>query len=165
MKTVYLFRHAKSSWDDPQLSDFERPLNERGKRDAPRMGQVLATKNVNPALWVSSPARRAWSTAKKVAAALSVQTTAIAKVAALYHAEPEALLQTIRNQPDEADSVIIFGHNPGLTDFATLLCDYAFGNIPTSGVACMRFAAETWAEVDYHQGELVFFEYPKKLLE
>ncbi len=162
MKTVYLFRHAKSSWDDAQLNDFDRPLNERGKRDAPRMGQILSRKNVKPAQWISSPAKRAWSTATLVSHELEVDASSIVKIAELYHADPASLLRIIQIQPDIADSVIVFGHNPGLTELAALLSDHAFENIPTSGVVCLRFLVARWRDVQYHQGEVVFFEYPKK---
>lgn len=162
MKTLYFFRHAKSSWEDSQLHDFDRPLNERGRRDAPRMGQILSQKQPKPAHWISSPARRAWDTAALVAQQLGVAVDDINRIAELYEASPDEILHVIRSQPDSAQSMIVFGHNPGLTEIASALCNYDFENIPTSGIACIRFAAERWQEIGPITGELVFFEYPKK---
>ncbi|MDJ1495698.1 histidine phosphatase family protein [Cytophagaceae bacterium DM2B3-1] len=162
MKTIYLFRHGKSSWKDAQLSDFDRPLNKRGKQDVPFMGQLLLYMNVKPDLWVSSSAKRAWSTAKRVAAELKVGKENIIKMDRLYHAEPETLLQVIQGLSVTASSVILFGHNPGLTELATLLCDYEFTDIPTSGVVGIQFSnAANWADVNFHQGKMIFFESPK----
>ncbi len=162
MKRLYLIRHAKSSWDDPRLPDFERPLNDRGKRDAPRTGRRLAQAGHRPDLMLSSPAKRAFGTAKRVARALGFRKGDIARDTRLYHADESQLLQVVQAQPDEATSIMLFGHNPGLTEFATLLCRYPFGNVPTCGVVCIDFPVDRWKQVVYHQGELQFFDYPKK---
>jgi len=162
VKRLYLIRHAKSSWEDPQLADFDRPLNERGKRDAPRMGKRLAEAGHVPGALLSSPAKRAFSTAKKIGRELGFRKKDIRQDAALYHADESGLLRTVQGQSDKLDSVMLFGHNPGLTDFATSLCRYDFRNIPTCGVACIDFDTDTWKKVKYNQGELQFFDYPKK---
>ena len=162
MKRLYLIRHAKSSWDDPGLADFDRPLNDRGKRDAPRMGRRLAEAGHRPDLLLSSPARRAFSTAKRVARELGFRKDDIVSNRRLYHADESQLLREVQAQPDEAGSLMLFGHNPGLTGFATLLCRYPFGNVPTCGVVCIDFPVDSWERVAYNQGVLQFYDYPKK---
>ena len=162
MKRLYLIRHAKSSWDDPRLADFDRPLNDRGKRDAPRMGRRLAEGGHRPDILLSSPARRALGTAKRIAHELGFRKEAILRNSHLYHADESQLLQAVRAQPDRASSLMLFGHNPGLTEFATLLCRYPFDNIPTCGVVCIDFPVDSWTRVTYNQGALQFFDYPKK---
>jgi phosphohistidine phosphatase len=162
VKRLYLIRHAKSSWDDPRLADFDRPLNDRGKRDAPRMGRRLAEAGHRPDLLLSSPAKRAFGTAKRVARELGFRKGDIFRNIRLYHADESQLLQAVQAQPDAAGSLMLFGHNPGLTEFATLLCRYPFGNVPTCGVVCIDFPVDSWKRVAYHQGALQFFDYPRK---
>ncbi len=162
MKTLYLIRHAKSSWDDPSLTDFDRPLNNRGKKDAPKMGKQLAQGGHRPDILLSSPAKRAWNTAKKIAKVLGFSKEDIAKDPKLYHADVSTLLTVVQSQDDQGQSLMLFGHNPGLTEFATLLCKHEFGNIPTAGVVCINFEVSSWKDVQYHRGKLQFFDYPKK---
>ena len=121
MKTIYIIRHAKSSWDDPDLSDFQRPLNERGKRDAPRMGKRLKEKDLHPDVVLSSPARRALSTAKRICKEIGFEKANIRTDRRLYHADEEAILAVLREIRDKHDLAFIFGHNPGLTDFVNLI--------------------------------------------
>lgn len=162
MKRLYLIRHAKSSWEDPRLADFDRPLNERGKKDAPRMGKRLAQEGHVPDVLLSSPARRAFSTAKRIGCQLGFRKKDIRQDIHLYHADESQLLRTVQALADKANSVMLFGHNPGLTEFATLLCRHDFRNIPTCGVVCIDFRVNSWKEVKYNQGTLLFFDYPKK---
>lgn len=162
MKRLYLIRHAKSSWDDPRLADFDRPLNDRGKRDAPRMGKRLARAGHRPDILLSSPARRAYGTAKRIARELGLRKENILRNDHLYHADESQLLRAVQAQPDAAGSLMLFGHNPGLTEFATLLCRYPFDNVPTCGVVCIDFPVDSWRRVTYNQGTLQFFDYPKK---
>jgi phosphohistidine phosphatase len=162
VKRLYLIRHAKSSWDDPRLADFDRPLNERGKRDAPRMGRRLAEGGHRPDVLLSSPARRAFGTAKRIAHELGFRKEDIFRNSHFYHADESQLLQAVHAQPDKAGSIMLFGHNPGLTEFATLLCQYPFENIPTCGVVCIDFLVDSWKRVTYNKGTLQFFDYPKK---
>ncbi len=165
MKTLYLFRHAKSSWKETHLNDFERPLNKRGLRDAPLMGQILSQKSPKPALWLSSPAVRAWSTALIVAEQCNIPATLIQKSMTLYEANTQTILRVIHTQADEEDSMVVFGHNPGLTELANQLCAHEFDNIPTSGMIGIQFNTPTWQAVGNMQGELLFFDYPKKHLD
>jgi phosphohistidine phosphatase len=164
MKTVYLIRHAKSSWEDESLSDFDRPLNERGKIDAPRMGRRLKEKDFAPDLLLSSPAKRAFSTAKRIADVLGYSKEKIKTDQALYHADEDEILNVIRSMNDKNDCIVIFGHNPGLTDFVnTMNHDRKryIDNIPTCGVVAFSFEATTWKQIDFGKGELLFFDFPK----
>src|SRR5688572_32706614 len=117
MKTLYVVRHAKSCWADPGQEDFERPLNDRGKRDAPRMGKRLKEKDVNPDIMLSSPAKRALSTCKRIADVLNYEKEKIKTEPDLYHANDDTILSIVQRLKDKHNIAMIFGHNPGLTDF------------------------------------------------
>lgn len=164
MKTVYLIRHAKSSWDDDSLSDFDRPLNERGKIDAPRMGKRLKEKNFTPDLLLSSPAKRAHSTAKRIAEALGYPKDKIKTDQALYHADEEEILNVIRSMNDKNDCIVLFGHNPGLTDFVNSMNNDRkryIDNIPTCGIAGFQFSVNAWKQIDFGKGDLILYDFPK----
>lgn len=163
MKTLYLVRHAKSSWDQPGLSDFDRPLNERGKNDAPRMGDRLKEKNILPAVVISSPAKRALSTCKRICKSIGYSKEHIQTDHRLYHADEEQILDVIRRTRDSSDSLMLFGHNPGITDLANSMTrEQAWiANIPTCGVVAYRFNINSWREVHPGIGEFLFFDYPK----
>ncbi len=164
MKTLYIIRHAKSSWDDPGLSDFDRPLNERGKKDAPRMGKRLREKNAVADIMVSSPAKRAISTCKRIAEELQYSKEKIQTDERLYHADEDDILSAIRNLSEKHSNAFLFGHNPGLTDFVNSLNQNKrniIDNVPTCGVVCFRFQSDTWKEIKFNGGELVFFDFPK----
>jgi phosphohistidine phosphatase len=167
MKTLYIIRHAKSSWNYPGLSDFERPLNERGKRDAPRMGKRLKEKGVRPDLFLSSPAKRAFSTAKRIANVLGYEKEHIKTDKKLYHADDETMLEVIHGLKNKYNEVMVFGHNPGLTDFVNALMDteHPIDNIPTSGVVCFQFQTDAWATITWGTGHLLFFDYPKSKID
>lgn len=162
MKTIYLVRHAKSSWENSELPDYERPLNQRGKRDAPVMAQRFGALKLFPEGWISSPARRTWQTATIWAEHMEVPLASLVATPALYHASPEEILQVIHSQLDTQQSIILFGHNPGLTEFASLICGMDFGNIPTCGVVGVSFPIKLWKEVFFREGECLFYDYPKK---
>lgn len=164
MKTVYLIRHAKSSWEDESLSDFDRPLNERGKIDAPRMGKRLKEKNLTPDVLLSSPAKRALSTAKRIADAIGYPKEKIKTDQGLYHADEDEILNVIRSVGDKNDCLVIFGHNPGLTDFVNAMSNDRkrfIDNIPTCGVVAFRFEASSWKQIDFGKGEMLLFDFPK----
>ena len=163
MKTVILVRHAKSSWKDPGLKDFDRPLNKRGKRDAPFMGRKLMEMRVRPDLVLSSPAKRATQTARMVAEAIGYPKKKILYDEAIYHAPAQALLEMVRKQDDSNRIIMLFGHNPGFNDLAvTLLKDGTGQKMPTTGVYCIRFGVDHWREVKEGTGALDFFDYPKR---
>ena len=161
-RTLYLVRHAKSSWEDPSLDDFDRPLNDRGKRDAPRMAKRIKERKIVPDLMYSSPANRAIKTCKEFAKVLGIKESGIKTDAQLYHAGEETLLTRIHGLKDKFGAVMVFGHNPGLTDLANLLTGEQILNIPTAGVVGIRFSADHWKAVQPGSGKLLFFDFPKK---
>ena len=165
MKTVFLVRHAKSCWDDPSLADFDRPLNARGKRDAPFMGNILRKRGVLPDLIVSSPAKRAKKTATKIAKVLGYPKKEIAFKKQVYDADEQDLLSIIQKTSTEYNSIMLFGHNPEFTWLANELAGTDIDNIPTAGVVCIDFEVDRWAEVTAKSGKLIFFDYPKKYKE
>lgn len=166
MKKLYLIRHAKSSWDNIDLDDFDRPLNKRGEKDAPRMGKRLKKKRVTPDFMITSPAARALETCKKIAGSLGFPETKIITDKRLYHANSSQLLSVIKDIPDrKADSeevVLLFGHNPGLTEFANELLNQSIATIPTCGMVMGTLFSKTWKEVALGCGQMDYFDYPKK---
>jgi phosphohistidine phosphatase len=162
VKTLCLLRHAKSSWDNPNLDDFDRPLNQRGEKDAPKIGKRLKEHGFIPDVFCSSPALRAITTAKIVAEVIGFPVSAIKSEQKLYHADEKTLLAFLKNTSGEFDSIMIAGHNPGLTDFANILQGEVIDNIPTTGVLVIEFKILSWREVKEKTGRLIFFEYPKK---
>jgi phosphohistidine phosphatase len=162
MKMLYVIRHAKSSWDDPLLDDFDRPLNKRGERDAPRMGKRLKEKHVVPDLMLTSPANRASTTCREIANVLEYSQEKIKTDRSLYHAEDEEILKIIKNISDKHNVVLIFGHNPGLTEFVNRLTDTFIDNIPTCGIAACSLEITSWKDADWKKANVDFFDYPKK---
>ncbi|RYU80247.1 SixA phosphatase family protein [Hymenobacter persicinus] len=161
MKTLYLMRHAKSSWDFDDLNDQERPLNNRGRDDAPHMGQALANRNITLDLLVSSPAVRALSTATLVAKEINYPHDQIEVVERIYGAEVPDLLDIVRHLPDSASSVLLVGHNNTLTDFVNLLSPNQMPELPTAAIVCLKFNTEQWSELDRANAEFYFYDYPK----
>ncbi len=163
MKILYLTRHAKSSWAHSDMTDFERPLNKRGKHDAPRMGVFLKHKKISPDLVLSSPAKRAIQTAKILAKEVGYSRKNIQTNQHLYLADIDVLLNILKQAPDEALRLMIVGHNPGITDFANYLSDAQIVNIPTAGIVEIHFDCEHWQRIERKSGRLASFDYPKKL--
>lgn len=162
MKDLILVRHAKSSWKDPTLRDHDRPLNKRGKRDAPEMGERLLRRGCEPDLLVSSSAVRALETARTVAGKLGYPRGGIAVEERLYHASVAELLHVIRGVDDSVGILMLFGHNPGLTDLANHLGPRGIFNMPTCAVLHLRFQADTWSAVGNAPGDEVLYDYPKR---
>jgi len=162
VKTLILVRHAKSSWKDPELADFDRPLNARGKRDAPLMGRRLAARGERPDLMLSSPARRAVATMKKIAAAAGFDEREIVTDDRLYEADAHDLLEVVRGIDDKRAKVLLCGHNPGLTDLCNLICNCSIDNIPTCGILSLGFHCDSWKDVELRSGKVLYFDYPKK---
>lgn len=163
MKTLYIVRHAKSSWDDQGLRDFDRPLNERGEKDAPKMGKRLKKHNFYPALIVSSPAVRALATSRLMAKALGYPEEKIKIEKRLYHANEEQMLTILKElgKVDDPEIVMMVGHNPGLTDFANRLSDVIIDNIPTCGIVGGTFDLPSWDQAGWGDGHHEFFDSPK----
>ncbi|UKT66110.1 SixA phosphatase family protein [Pedobacter mucosus] len=158
-KRLLLVRHAKSDWGNAELADFDRPLNKRGKENAPEMAERLFNKGFKFDLMVSSPAKRALKTAKYFAEKYNIKE--IQTTESIYEADTTTLLRVVNSLNDEAETVILFGHNSGLTDFANALCNGDIYNIPTAGMVLISFHLESWKMVSKGTGELVFFDYPK----
>lgn len=161
MKRLTLIRHAKSSWDDPNLADLDRPLNKRGKRDAPMMGKRLAKRGEYPDLILSSPARRALKTAKAIAKELNYPPKKIMKDSRIYDGTTDDLIKLIRKISDNYDHLFLVGHNPDLNILSYRLSGYKVDNIPTCGVFCIDFDIESWKDVELGRGKFIYFDYPK----
>lgn len=161
-RLLYLVRHAKSDWAYDGLADIDRPLNERGYRDAPLMAARLAKLGHAPDRIVSSPAVRALTTSLIFARQLDCDTGSVVIEPKLYEASPLAFIQVIASQPDAAHRLMVFAHNPTLTDVASELSGVAISNVPTAGIVCARFDAASWSDAVRARGALEFFEYPKK---
>lgn len=162
MKTLTILRHAKSSWSDAGLSDFERPLNRRGERDAPRIGERMAAAGLRPALILSSPAERAITTARIVADKLNYPREFLEKEPALYHASLDTLLDVVVAQEDRINNLMLVGHNPGLTLLANHLLPGIMDNLPTAGTLTVEINSLDWTVYSRPDATLVRFDYPKK---
>lgn len=160
MKTLILVRHAKSDWSDPSLSDFDRPLNERGKRDAPVMAKRLLEKGITIDRIISSPAKRAARTAKHFADAFGYKKGKIEFVEDLYLADTSTFFSVIENVNDKYDCVALFSHNFGITDFANMLTNTRIDNIPTSGVFAISIDTKKWSSFKTAPKDFLFFDYP-----
>ncbi len=160
MKTLYLVRHAKSSRDDPTLPDKERPLNDRGKRDAPKMGERLAKLDVKPDLVLSSPAIRALATAELIAKKLDYKTKDIVVEKRLYATTANDLLEVIHKLSDKPKRVMLVGHNPELTELAHRLSS-EITDMPTCAVAEFCFAATSWSAVGQQEPTKATLHRPK----
>ncbi len=161
MKKLLLCRHAKSSWDDPFISDQERPLAKRGLRDSPVMAQRLKKKNILPDLIISSDAKRAEATALIVAENLHYPKEKIEVSPKLYHAPASSLLFEICKTPSIVDILFLFGHNPAITDLIEILGG-DMENLPTCGQFGFMFEVENWREINKKNAQVWFFDYPKK---
>jgi phosphohistidine phosphatase len=163
MKTLTLVRHAKSSWKDTSLADRDRPLNKRGKRDAPEMGRRIAEAGIRPSLIVSSPALRAWTTAKAIAKAINYPVEFLQREKALYLASVDDILDVLVAQDPKFNSVMVVGHNPGLTSFANYLVPGLTNNLPTAGMVSVRFEQNDWDLYEKPEIELVMHDFPKNV--
>ncbi len=162
MKTCYLIRHAKSSWADPSLRDIDRPLNNRGLRDAPFMANLLKGKGIVADQLVSSPANRAFTTATYFAAAQGLSANDIEKKKEIYEAYPEELHNLILTFPDDWNAVFMFGHNPGFTSLANRYASEYIPNVPTCGIVCLESEAKSWLKFNPSNTRMTAFYYPKQ---
>ncbi len=162
MKTLTIVRHAKSSWKDTSLRDRDRPLNKRGQRDAPAMGKRLHEYGIRPSLIVSSPANRAWTTATIIAKAIAYPREFIQKDEDLYLGSVDRILDVIASQDDGFNSLMIFGHNPGFTDFANFLSPGLTYNLPTTGVVSVEIDQDNWSLYSQPRTRLLIHDWPKK---
>lgn len=162
MKQLLLIRHAKSSWKQVGMADFDRPLNPRGERDAPNMGERLSRAGVAPDVIVSSAARRAADTARVFAEQLGHDPAELVLDGELYLASPPELLEAVRRLEPRVEHAALVAHNPGITDFVNALAGTSIDNVPTCGVARLRLDIEEWRNADAGCAELVEFDYPKR---
>lgn len=162
MKTLFLVRHAKSDWGNHNFTDHERPINQRGLRDAPLMAQRLKLLNIPINEIISSTALRAFSTARIFAEFLDFPIPKIRQEDKLYEADSKTFLALINALPASKDSVMMFGHNPTLTSMIEYLADNELSKLPTCGVAMIAFDTDDWKMVSHHTGVLKMLDYPKK---
>lgn len=162
MKTLYVLRHAKSSWDDAELADFDRPLNERGESTAPFMGEFMAASGFEPEVIVSSPAVRARDTARlaKEAAHLAVDTVYDERI---YEASSRTLQLVASSIDDRFESAMLVGHNPGMEGLVRLLTGRS-EEMPTAALAVIDLDIEQWSEIDSGLGALRRLIRPKEAM-
>lgn len=163
VKTLTLIRHAKSSWDLPALDDRDRPLNPRGRRDAPEMARRLAERGFAPDRIVTSPALRALRTAEIFAAAIGYPVARLVLEPRLYDLEAGELLEVARSLEAGLNWVAWVGHNPALTDLAGRLAERSLPNVPTCGVVELGFVSADWGTVGSRRPDTFVFDFPKRL--
>ena len=161
MKTLYLLRHAKSSWSETGLADRERPLSKRGLGDAPRMGQRFAGRGESLQRVVTSPARRARHTAELFCGATDFAPADIALDERLYFLGPGSIEDAIRAQADALESLMLVFHNPDITEFANRFAGLRIDNVPTCGLVKIACASGRWRDWKAEACEFVYFDYPK----
>jgi phosphohistidine phosphatase len=161
VKTVLLIRHAKSSWTDASLNDFERPLNDRGKRDAPLMARRLIDKKLHIDAFISSPAKRARKTASIFAKEFGIDENEIIYKTELYGAPSEVFYEVIKHLDNDTQTVALFSHNPGITDFANSLTKVRADDMPTCSIFAIQSDATNWKQFGESNKTFLFFDYPK----
>lgn len=161
MKKLILVRHGKSAWDNPLLSDHDRPLAPRGIRDIPVMAIRLKERNLNPDFFLSSTAQRAKDTAIKTAEVIGFDLNQITFTSELYHASSRKILRLIQSIPDEFHTVLLFGHNPGFNDLIDDLGGDIY-NLPTSGQYGFEANTSAWKDFGKSNSRYLFFDFPKK---
>ena len=163
MKRLILIRHAESSWDYPMLADFDRPLNPRGRHDAPVMAQRLQTLLTPPFRMIASPALRALTTAQIFAETFEVPDGSLQIEPRIYEATPGTLLHLVNTLSDADPQVLMFGHNPGFTDLARLLADgLPFAELPACGLVILEFDVARWQDIVPGAGQLLAFRHPRE---
>jgi phosphohistidine phosphatase len=161
MKTVYIVRHAKSSWDYEKVSDIDRPLKQRGITDAHLLSKVLSNKIETPSLFLSSSANRALHTAMIFAENFKFPLSNLRIKKSLYSFSDGYLVKTIMALDEGFDSVIIFSHDHGINTFVNKYGDQNIPHVPTSGVIGIEFKTENWKSIKQAKGKTVLVEFPK----
>lgn len=160
-RIVYLVRHAKSSWKDASLSDMDRPLNKRGRRNSPDMGRRMLEQGHRPDLFISSPANRALTTARNIARELGVDESGIVTDEELYFSGAEGMQSVLERVDDQYRKVAMFGHNPTMTFFMNQLANTNVYNMPTCAIAIIGFDMASWADLNSTDGVLLGYNFPK----
>lgn len=161
MKSLLLVRHAKSSWDSPMMMDFDRPLNDRGNKDAPMMAKRLLEKNVEINAFVTSNAVRALTTARYFHQAYNAKKDQLIENQDLYNASPEVFFKVIAQLDNKYNSVAIFSHNPGITQIVNLLQVAKVDEMPTCAVFGVRADIKSWKDFKSSHKQFWLFDYPK----
>jgi len=162
-RTLIMIRHAKSSWANPLQSDFDRPLNERGKRDAPEMGKLLKETGIQPDLIISSTAKRTRQTTKRIAEALGYDFATVKWEEKLYHCVPSVFEELLYELEESVKTVIIVAHNPGITEFVNSFSpEFSIPNMPTCGVVGAQLEAADWGGYALVNKKVFLFQYPGK---
>ncbi|MBW2658153.1 MAG: histidine phosphatase family protein [Deltaproteobacteria bacterium] len=164
MKQLYLIRHAKSSWSRPDLDDFDRPLNKRGRKNAPFMAGRLSARGIFPQRIVASPAGRAKKTALFIAEGTGFDKNDIIYDMKLYAAEQSTYLDSIAYYLGEVDTLFMVGHNPTITELAEYLTGERFFNVPTCGVVGIGYKGKKGFVKAPGGGSLLIFDFPKKIV-
>ncbi|MFT4204045.1 MAG: histidine phosphatase family protein [Chitinophagaceae bacterium] len=164
MKELILVRHAKSSWENPELKDFDRPLNERGKNDVITMSDRLFGRGVHPDLMITSPAKRTMATAKIFAKTFKMKANAIVQIPELYQAPPSEFYRVVKTIDNQYNCAVLFTHNTGLTDFANELTNVHVDNVPTCGIFAVKIDTDHWKNFSKSPKSFWFFDYPKLFL-
>ena len=162
MKQLLLIRHAKSSWGDFTIKDFDRPLNDRGKHDAPMMAKRLLKKEIDIDAFISSPAKRARKTAEYFAKEYKTDKEQILFIDELYLAGPAVFSDVISKTDDRFKTIAVFSHNEGITSFANSLTPVTTDNIPTCGIFAITIQTKHWSDFEEASKEFWFYDYPKK---
>ncbi len=163
MKKLFIIRHAKSSWKDTSLDDFDRGLNKRGKKDIKFIANWLRANRFYPDLILSSPARRAKDTLEQIVKTLKLNDEIIRFDKSIYEATCDTLIDLLEQVDKRYDNLFLIGHNPALNELAEFLTNSVIFNIPTSGIFCVEFNISKWSEIKNVKGIISFFEFPKKL--
>ena len=162
MKTLYLLRHAKSSWSNPELRDFERPLSARGLKDVRQMGERFRNLGRRVDCIICSPAVRAKTTAGLFAEAIGFGIDDIASNPELYFAGTGMFLKAASLVDEENESAMLVGHNPAITEFVNAIGDERIDNIPTCGLVELSLPIESWSDIKLGTAHLVDFDFPKR---
>ncbi len=161
MKRLFIVRHAKSSWDYPHLTDFERPLNKRGIRDLPDMADRFKQLHLDVDCLISSPANRALATAQGFASAIGIPYPQIKLEERFFHASHHTIKEVLSKLDNKLKSVTVFGHNPGLTYLINDLSDFYLDNLPTCAICGIDFEFNTWSDILYNKGKQFYYDFPK----
>lgn len=163
MKTLYIVRHAKSSWENPEFDDIERPLLDKGIKKTSRVIEFLKSKKLKVDLIISSPAVRAYETAKLYAPTFAYDPAKIVINDNVYESSTDNLLDVLFELDNDVDSVMIVGHNPTFTDFANQFLDTKIDWLPTSGIVCINFHTNEWQKISITKKTKSFIVYPGML--
>jgi len=161
MKQLLLIRHAKSSWNDPSQNDVDRPLNKRGKKDAPKMAERLLDKKIKIDAFLSSPAERALDTCIYFAKAYDVKKKEIIQIPELYNAQVENFYKVVSEVDNSFDAIALLSHNPGITEFVNELTDVHIDDMPTCSIFAVKADIKKWEEFTEGEKLFWFFDYPK----